>query len=875
MLSNVRRHSKRGCFLALLLFAGVGAWSTFAQPDSKFELPADQRTGTIRRIFVLCHSHLDIGFTRPPDEVARDYKDNIDEAIRLTRGSPDFKWTIESAWMLEEWLRRTEDPALVAELGNLIRAGRMGVGVAFANMHSGLMGAEETNRLNYLGEKFRKKWGLSSSVAFQNDVPGFTWAYPRVFAGSGVKRLVTGLNLFIGGGNSLGVSQNPFYWVGPDGSRVLTYFTYDSYVEGYRWKLGAQFPLSELEKSVPKRLAWLEKNGYKFDTYLLMASSGDNTSPMGSYRVLQRIREWNKAHPELPMQMVTAEEFFDYLVQKYGDKFPEAAGDAAGHWELVKLRVPEAAAKMRAVSNMLPVAEAAAAISSLLTKQTYPQFDLAEAWYSLLSFHEHTADAGGGWPGYFSRADADWSNTGHYSGALNGFSNTEQMLRRSVLRIAVPDQDRLRVNPIPPATDSATVIVYNGVAWSRGGPVTVDRLPPSLREGPIVVEDLTTGERIPHEDVPGTNRQILIFSKQVPGIGYRAYRIRKGQNVEQGKLLPFPIGVSWNSSGWITSLSQGQRRIEAAETAKPIGRLLLSRDREDFRADEIGPPRIHVQEGPVSRQVEMVRTGSALPLMVITTYRDAAIADLRFDVDLGVAARGMAGTNTRFAISLPFRSDKTYIDGAGFVVRVPEDVLPGGRAPQFTPVQFVHYAQNGGWGTTIANIDASMLRSDGSFLVAAENFASATRDEGLVRLFRTEPRSSPVQTFRFRVAIQDENVASWKRFGSEANVPLRALVSPAPPRDPQRGFFEISDSRVQMLAFKRSDAKPDLHVIRLQESSGEAVTGVRVKSPLQLTKAESANLVEQPLGSAVDISGLAFKPWETKTILVKVQAPVE
>ncbi|MEJ7606655.1 MAG: hypothetical protein WKF37_10395 [Bryobacteraceae bacterium] len=112
-------------------------------------MPAEQRTGSIRRIFVLCHSHLDIGFTRPPDEVARDYKDNIDEALRLTRANADFKWTIESAWMLEEWLRRTSDPALVAELGRMLRAGRMGLGVAFANMHSGLMGAEEVNRLTY------------------------------------------------------------------------------------------------------------------------------------------------------------------------------------------------------------------------------------------------------------------------------------------------------------------------------------------------------------------------------------------------------------------------------------------------------------------------------------------------------------------------------------------------------------------------------------------------------------------------------------------------------------------------------------------------------------------------------------------------------
>src|SRR4051812_10172962 len=31
-----------------------------------YELPAEQRTGTIRQVWVVSHSHLDIGFTRPP-----------------------------------------------------------------------------------------------------------------------------------------------------------------------------------------------------------------------------------------------------------------------------------------------------------------------------------------------------------------------------------------------------------------------------------------------------------------------------------------------------------------------------------------------------------------------------------------------------------------------------------------------------------------------------------------------------------------------------------------------------------------------------------------------------------------------------------------
>ena len=74
-----------------------------------------------------------------------------------------------------------------------------------------------------------------------------------MLAGSGVKYLVNGLNLFIGGGNNLGVDKNPFYWVGPDGKPGTDLvFTYDGYMEGLH--VGSSehsFPLEELERRVP------------------------------------------------------------------------------------------------------------------------------------------------------------------------------------------------------------------------------------------------------------------------------------------------------------------------------------------------------------------------------------------------------------------------------------------------------------------------------------------------------------------------------------------------------------------------------------------------------------------------------------------------
>ena len=62
-----------------------------------------------------------------------------------------------------------------------------------------------------------------------------------------------------------------------------------------------------------------------------MASIGDNADPMQAFDVLEKVREWNRRHPELPMEMCTPEDYFRYVTEKYGDKFEEFSGDATGH----------------------------------------------------------------------------------------------------------------------------------------------------------------------------------------------------------------------------------------------------------------------------------------------------------------------------------------------------------------------------------------------------------------------------------------------------------------------------------------------------------------------------------------------------------------
>lgn len=846
-----------GAALASLVLPG----SVRGQGRPSYELPADQRTGAVREIFVLSHSHLDIGFTRPPDEVPRDYKDSIDTAIRLTREHPDYRWTIESAWMLEEWLRRTDDAALVRELGDMLREGRMGLGVAFGNMHSGLMAAEESNRLVYLGHKFRRRFGVEAPVAFQNDVPGFTWAFPRVLQGSGVRYLVTGLNLFIGGGNSLGLGSNPFYWTGPDGSRVLTWFTYDGYMEGYHWGLGRGNAPEHLDRTVPRRLAWLERNGYEYDTYLLMASMGDNTDPLDSLAVLLDIREWNRRHPELPMRMATADEFFARLTARHGDDFPVASGTATGHWTTVKLRVPETAGRMRRASSALPAAEAAATVASVIHGASYPRFDLAEAWTDLLTFQEHTTGSGP-WPGYMTRWEADWNESWQYVFSLRGHSNAEQQFRKALDRLAAPER-----TPGP----AGVLMVYNGLSWRRDGLVVVGGLPAELHDGPLVATDLATRERFPCEDVPGTSRRVVFHARDVPSVGYRLYRIEAAGGQSPAARPAFRMKAEWSDSGVLTSIldSESGRELLLPEPDRPFGSLHVALRRQPYFEADIGPAAVRVTDGPLTRRVEFTREGSALPLTVLTTYRDAGYADLSFDLDLRVL-REETADHQAYAIALPLAAGGLVLDGPGFVARIPQDVLPGGESPQYPAQHFAHLPRAGGWGVTLANVDGFLLHPDMLFLLEWEDLTVTTREEGVQRLFRGEPRSTPVQRFRFRLAAQSDSPAEWKRMGSEANLPLRARFVQAADIPQVREFFRLSHSGVRLLAFKPAEFQRGWHALRLQEIAGEAASAVQLTTPLPIVEARAANMVEEFTGAGFDLAGFSMEPWETKTVLVRM-----
>ena len=563
------------------------------------------------------------------------------------------------------------------------------------------------------------------------------------------------------------------------------------------------------------------------------------------------------------MKMSTADEFFRYLIGKYGDDFPEASGDATGHWATVKLRVPETTGKMRQTSSALPAAETAATIASIVHGSTFPGHDFAEAWETMLTFQEHTT-GGGPWPGYHSRWEADWNEAAQYAFSLVGYSNTEQQFRKALDRLAAPVERR---------NAEKALMVYNGLSWPRSGFVVVESLPAELHEGPLVAVDLASREEFPCEEIPNTKRHVKFFARDVPAVGYRLYSIKPAGSSSSDSEGEFQLRSTWDDSGMLTSIldTVSGRELLRANPDRTFGGLYVALDRKEHLEAQIGPAETRIVEGPLSRRVEFERAGSALPLTVLTTYRDAGYADLAFDVDLTVLREERAG-HQAYGIALPLADNQElFIDGAGFVAHVPEDRLPGSDTRQYTPQHFTHVQRAPDWGVTLANKDAFCIRPDMLFLVSWEDMIVETREEGVQRLFRGEPQSTPVQRFRFRLAIQPESPGEWMRMGADLNLPLRARFVQPDGIPLTQEFFHISHPNVRLLAFKPAQFHPHWYMLRLQESAGAAADGVQLTTPLPIFDATLANTVEEFTDTPFDLTDFSMDRWQTRTVLVRVR----
>jgi alpha-mannosidase len=287
----------------------------------------------IKTLYVVNHSHTDIGFTDYQDLCYRQHCEFIDQALDLIEATQHFpaearyRWVCEVTGMTEKYFAKASS----TQVQRFRRWNDLGF-IDVAGMqynHTPMQILEQMIRSLYPVRRLRDEFGLKISTAMQCDVNGISWLYADLLPQIGIELMTMAVNPLRG--YTPKPIPNGFWWEGPSGGKVLAWNGFH-----YLWgrsiaKLG---DWRFVEESLPPIVAKLEADpAYPFDfmyaqsTHPIRVDNGPPDPRMPAF-----VRAWNEQGRTPRIELTTPALFNRLLRDKYADKFPTLRGDWLDWW---------------------------------------------------------------------------------------------------------------------------------------------------------------------------------------------------------------------------------------------------------------------------------------------------------------------------------------------------------------------------------------------------------------------------------------------------------------------------------------------------------------------------------------------------------------
>lgn len=347
------------CALSLQTAATAGlAGSALAS------LAAEPTTGEARparrwELFIIQHSHIDIGYTDRQEVIAEYHRHFVRQAVEMALSpkqssrSEDcrFKYTIEGFWSLEQFLQ-TATPEQRRALTQALQSGRVELTAGYFHMTE-LLDEELLRSTLAPAQQFAQRAGLSLPTLMGCDINGFSWGYADLLTELGVKYLSMNINTHHGG-VPLGRPLTPFFWESPSGRRLLVwnglpyhranvlglmgYLSPDTDLGFPGLKLPPRHRYEEIrdigmaERKLLPTLAHLEKVGYPYDFLPLMGNAVYTDNGPAGDQYCDLLQEWNARHgQQIHIRTATLVEFFRHLEAAVAE-IPVCRGDWTDWW---------------------------------------------------------------------------------------------------------------------------------------------------------------------------------------------------------------------------------------------------------------------------------------------------------------------------------------------------------------------------------------------------------------------------------------------------------------------------------------------------------------------------------------------------------------
>ncbi|MGB9877226.1 MAG: glycosyl hydrolase-related protein [bacterium] len=842
----------------------------------------------INRIYLVPFTHLDIGFNWPKGEVGIGYKHCIDHAIELCEKFPDLKWTIETSWQLEEWLKRTREEEKKRKLVELIKQGRIYLCAAPATMHSGILSAEEACRLFYPTYKLCRQLGIPlPKVAMQNDVPGYTIAYPKILSESGIPYFLTGINAFIGKGAEIPPKDKPFYWEGDGGAKVLTWIS-PSYIEAMDWGL-SHFDagrLSEQKEKVEKQLETLSSLSYPHSAVIVLASILDNLDSSGAKQVLTCVRHWNSKGGKLVVILSNPEEFFSYIEKNKRQDFPVYRGDWSGLWETVRVSLGYGNFLSLWAKEFLPVAETLASLMQMKYGIPYPWEDLEKGWRALWEYDEHTA-GGGVSTDYGATLEqvkqGEWESLATAEQAYASASNILDFY----LRILPVSQDH--------------PIVFNPAPWEREEIYRLP-LPKQLKGKPVQLKDARTGEILPYEIL---DDEILV-KLDLPPFGFEQLLITQSEGSpssakksEERFIENEFYRIEVDARGRVISLFDKEAKRELVDGGQEyiFNGLVMGKTNETYigavrkiSAEEMGG-KVLCEKGNIAQRIVIERENSPLARSELWLYKGIKRVEIWNTLDL----KRSEFKGETFLLSFPFKIEKDKmqirVDGPLQARRVPEDYLPPKNISSLPVNRWIEIREDEGYGVVISSQEAFLWLAGtprwaphqlDKFPVLFSMLLSRGEQKELTDSFLRNPYPLP-DKFVFHFALTTNSHFDpifQERFASEFRLPPLFCDRPLPgypaiELEDFNSLVTVEPDNVRLLTIKRAEnGKVNEFVIRLLEKAGRR-TLASLKLPVRIKDAQICDLLEREKGirpSSLNPLQVMLEPYGIATVKVIVES---
>ena len=457
--------------------------------------------------FVVPNEHLDIGYSDYPTKVAEIQSRAIDEAIEMIRKNPDFRYSPDAYWSVEQFMH-ARSPEQIQKLFDLVGQKKILVPAQFASNATGFPSLEDTIRSLYPSYEFYLKHGGDFDYANITDVPSCTWSYASVLAAAGLKYFVDAgdnwraPNILFGRINE----KSPFWWEGPDGGRILMWVSRHYIQASSLFGLPPQIEAGR--DSLPIFLQAYDRPDYKSDGVIVYGTQVENTDLFPQQATLAS--DWNKAYAFPRLRFSGFSEAMQYIGGQMGDSIPVIRADGGPYWEdgiITDIRTTSLA---RENEQRALAAEKFSTISSLINPVIRPDSEAVKLlWDNLRMFDEHTWTADRAWDDP-EHAESIRQSAVKESRATNGKLLLEQLLDRSMASIS----DYIN-------RPSQTLVFFNPLSWKRNHLVEVD-----INRG-IKVVDLSTKETVPYQEIYNGKgfRHVRFLAQNVPAVGYKTYAL--------------------------------------------------------------------------------------------------------------------------------------------------------------------------------------------------------------------------------------------------------------------------------------------------------------------------------------------------------------